>query len=110
MKMHTALKYFEVCFDDTVIRKVVSDVVIYFLSTRSFSIPMQPSFLVDGIDSKKNPNAFLFITILVGKRQSEPKSVWRNGIGQDFSRLRRKDVYCMNVNVQRNSFNQMFRT
>lgn len=74
MKMDTSLEKLDVSFDDVVINKVLSHVIINFLSTRPMSILMDPLFVVDEIEWKKNPNAFVSTTLLFGKQPSRPKT------------------------------------
>lgn len=84
--MDRALENFEFCFDDAVIKSVLSGEIINFISTRHFSILMEPPFMLDGIYSKKNPHAFLFRDIIFGKQPNQRKTVWKSGIGQELSK------------------------
>lgn len=68
VKMDGALEKFEFCFDDSVINRVPSSEIINSLSTRPLFALMEPSVIVDGIDSKKIPHAFLLSVLLFGKQ------------------------------------------
>lgn len=74
------------------------------------SILTVPSKIVDEVDSEINPRAYVLITLLFEKQESNPKIVWRYWIGQELSRLRMKPVYCMIFIVQRNRFKQFLST
>lgn len=52
MILDAVMENFDI-FDDCVIRKVLSGVIIYFLSTRALSILMEPSRIVEGIECNK---------------------------------------------------------
>lgn len=54
---------------------VLGGVITNYLSIIPLSVLMEASFMIDGIDSKKNPHTFALSALLFRRQPSKRKSV-----------------------------------
>ena len=116
MKTDSRLTKFPVCFPEDVVRKVLKGVVTNYFSTR-------PNELIDlkrmeaeehrksGEEVVECAKSFVLASFLFSRNPSQPKTVWKDEVGVEASKMRKKIVYSIIVNVQRNRFDQfMFKS